>query len=240
MSKIFGGSKSKSQSTQSSRQESSNQAYPAMQQQFTPVMENANTGSDWLRKLLGGDGEGFNNYLDATGYDFARDRGEGAITSMFGSKGLRNSGSAMKSLSEFNQGLKGQRSNDYVNQLMGLTNTGFQAGGAISGAGNKSLGTSTGQSTGSSVSHEGIAKTLMAGASMVAASDSRLKKDIKRLGTLENGLGVYEFMYINDKGPFVGVMADEVKTIQPDALGPIVDGYMTVDYSKIEGIENVA
>ena len=38
-----------------------------------------------------------------------------------------------------------------------------------------------------------------------------------------------------DHVPDRGVLADEVAEIQPEAMGPRVNGYMTVDYSKLEG-----
>lgn len=31
----------------------------------------------------------------------------------------------------------------------------------------------------------------------------------------------------------IGVMADEVAKLQPEALGPTVDGFATVDYAKL-------
>lgn len=81
-----------------------------------------------------------------------------------------------------------------------------------------------------------------------AASDRRLKKNVFRIGTFEDGLPVYSFTYINPPSlavaalmpaqrggdpTVVGVMADEVAQKRPWALGPVVDGYMTVDYGKL-------
>lgn len=60
-------------------------------------------------------------------------------------------------------------------------------------------------------------------------SDRKLKKDIKRVGTLDNGLPVYLFRY-KAGGPMqIGVMADEVEKIFPDAVME-VGGYKYVDY----------
>ncbi len=70
-------------------------------------------------------------------------------------------------------------------------------------------------------------------------SDRRCKRDIQWLDNLPSGLGVYRFSYIwddADADPHIGVMADEVARIVPEALGPIVDGYQTVDYSKLQGM----
>ncbi len=64
-------------------------------------------------------------------------------------------------------------------------------------------------------------------------SDRRLKKDIKRIGTLENGLPWYEFRYVwdEDESPVkYGVMSDEVREIRPHAIEVDASGYDKVKY----------
>lgn len=57
------------------------------------------------------------------------------------------------------------------------------------------------------------------GAGLSLLSDRRMKKDIKRIGTLDNGLPVYTFRYKHDPAAVqVGCMADEVKELRPDAV----------------------
>lgn len=63
-------------------------------------------------------------------------------------------------------------------------------------------------------------------------SDIRLKKNIQRIGTRPDGLGVYEFEYTWGGGRQIGLMAQEVLGIYPDAVGQS-GGYLTVDYSKV-------
>lgn len=63
-------------------------------------------------------------------------------------------------------------------------------------------------------------------------SDIRLKKNIQRIGTRSDGLGVYEFEYTWGGGRQIGLMAQEVLGIYPDAVGQS-GGYFTVDYSKV-------
>jgi hypothetical protein len=63
-------------------------------------------------------------------------------------------------------------------------------------------------------------------------SDIRLKKNITRVGTRPDGLGVYEFEYVWGGGRNVGMMAQEVLGVYPDAVGES-GGYLTVDYSKV-------
>jgi|688.fasta_scaffold30662_15 hypothetical protein len=75
--------------------------------------------------------------------------------------------------------------------------------------------------------------TAAAGGSGAAAfSDQRLKKNVKRIGTRKDGLGVYEFDYIWGGARQIGLMAQEVQAVYPDAVSEI-DGFLAVDYSKV-------
>lgn len=95
----------------------------------------------------------------------------------------------------------------------------------------------TGSMSGTSKSSPGLANMLMAGGQMAASiySDRRLKRDIERVGELDDGLGLYRYRYAwDDEGTArMGVMADEVARLVPEALGPVVAGFATVDYSKV-------
>jgi len=65
-------------------------------------------------------------------------------------------------------------------------------------------------------------------------SDIRLKEDIVPLGRLDNGIGVYRFRYRGaDHTAYVGVMAQDVQTIAPDAVSRGRDGYLLVDYDRL-------
>jgi hypothetical protein len=64
-------------------------------------------------------------------------------------------------------------------------------------------------------------------------SDIRLKHDIALLGYLDNGLGFYRFSYIGSNKAYVGVMAQEVQTVMPEAVERGPDGYLTVSYEKL-------
>jgi hypothetical protein len=66
----------------------------------------------------------------------------------------------------------------------------------------------------------------------IAISDRRLKKNIKRIGTHPLGIGLYEFDYLWGQHA-IGVMADEVKSVRPEAVLHHPDGYDMVDYSKL-------
>lgn len=85
---------------------------------------------------------------------------------------------------------------------------------------------------------------LMQGAGAMAKgfgwSDSRMKENVKVLGALESGIPVYSFEYkpefkdIAGHGHFVGVMADDVEKVIPEAVGIASNGYKYVDYTKVK------
>jgi Protein of unknown function (DUF3300) len=64
-------------------------------------------------------------------------------------------------------------------------------------------------------------------------SDIRLKHDIVLIGHLDNGLGFYRFAYNGDDKAYVGVMAQEVQAVRPDAVTRGRDGYLRVYYEKL-------
>lgn len=74
------------------------------------------------------------------------------------------------------------------------------------------------------------------------ASDIRLKTNIERVGEMPDGLGIYDYDYLPIEGRIAafmpegrqrGVMAHEVAVLRPEALGPVIDGYATVNYSAL-------
>ena len=82
---------------------------------------------------------------------------------------------------------------------------------------------------------DSIMKGIGTAASAASAfSDRRLKKDVEHVGTLPDGLPVYEYNYVWGGERQRGVMADEVATFRPWALGPQRHGFATVDYAKLE------
>ena len=64
-------------------------------------------------------------------------------------------------------------------------------------------------------------------------SDIALKHDIMLLGHLNNGLGYYRFVYNGSDRAYVGVMAQEVQTVRPDAVTRGHDGYLRVYYDRL-------
>jgi outer membrane immunogenic protein len=64
-------------------------------------------------------------------------------------------------------------------------------------------------------------------------SDVRLKRDIVLVARLEDGLGLYRYRYLWSDTVYVGVMAQEVAFVHPDAVVEGPDGYLRVNYSRL-------
>jgi hypothetical protein len=62
-------------------------------------------------------------------------------------------------------------------------------------------------------------------------SDRRVKTNIKRVGTLDNGLPVYTYQYIGNETVHMGLMAQEVELLHPEAVEEI-HGIKAVHYDK--------
>jgi hypothetical protein len=64
-------------------------------------------------------------------------------------------------------------------------------------------------------------------------SDIRLKHGIVLLGRLANGIGFYRFSYNGSNKMYVGVMAQEVEAVMPQAVARGRDGYLRVYYDQL-------
>ncbi len=64
-------------------------------------------------------------------------------------------------------------------------------------------------------------------------SDMRLKHAIVLLGRLDDGLGYYRFVYNGGHTAYVGVMAQEVQNVAPEAVMRGADGYLRVSYDLL-------
>jgi hypothetical protein len=64
-------------------------------------------------------------------------------------------------------------------------------------------------------------------------SDIALKHDVVLLGHLDNGLGFYRFSYNGSQTAYVGVIAQEVQPVMPQAVARGRDGYLRVFYDRL-------
>ena len=107
---------------------------------------------------------------------------------------------------------------------------------------------SSGYGTTTSKSSGGMFDSLLGagalvGSAAIKASDERLKKNKHKIGEIDDGLGLYSYQYkpeVDPSGaPQIGVMAQEVEQKRPDALGPEIGGFKTVNYGAL-GQPNLA
>jgi hypothetical protein len=96
--------------------------------------------------------------------------------------------------------------------------------------GSNSTGTST--TTKTPGAWDVISGLLGTAASAAKFSDRRLKTDIKRVGTLDNGLPVYTFRYHGMPQVHMGLMAQDVEASNPDAVELHESGFKMVHYDK--------
>ncbi len=112
---------------------------------------------------------------------------------------------------------------DALNGLMGIIGTN-NWGSSSSGASTTTKTPSAFEVIGGLLGAAGSAKSLF--------SDRRLKTDIKRVGALDNGLPVYSFRYHGMPQVHIGLMAQDVERVDPDAVSLHESGFKMVDYDK--------
>jgi hypothetical protein len=74
------------------------------------------------------------------------------------------------------------------------------------------------------------------GSGALILSDRRLKTGVARVATLPSGLGLYRYRYLWSDIEHVGVMAQEVRDVTPEAVVAGTDGFLRVDYQML-GLE---
>jgi len=137
------------------------------------------------------------------------------------------------------QPLIGQQSQNIFNalQLGQSSAAGTGAGALSSGTQIAELNTQIGNALAAGgvgaaqAQQQGAQNLLSTGAGIAGAifSDRRLKTDIKRVGELDNGQGVYTYKYVGSDLTVMGVMADET---DPSAVIE-VNGYHAVKYGEL-------
>lgn len=97
--------------------------------------------------------------------------------------------------------------------------------------------TTTGNSSGTSKTWDPMdtaGKVINAAGTVATAfSDRRLKTDIERIGEREDGLGVYVYRYLWSPVRFIGVMAQEVLKVKPEAVIHTPSGFLAVNYGAL-------
>jgi len=217
-----------------SKSESGNKNLNAINQAFSqPMGQLARQGtqglSSFMGTLTGSDPAGFENFKRSGGYQNMLAEAMRGVQGTAASRGLLASGGTLRAMQDRSGQMANQTFNQYLSQLLGGSQAALGGatnfGGIVSGAGQFSK------------QREGLLSAFGNAAqgmgSMAAASDRRLKDDIELIGRLDDGLGVYRYRYKWEDEPRVGVMADEVAELRPEALGPVIQGFATVYYDRL-------
>lgn len=230
---IFGGG---SKSSEKSHQETGNRNLGLINDLFSGTAGTTGVANQSIMDMLQGtDRSSFDNFRANTGYQDQMDQGISAIQNSAFSGGAGNSGSTMKALTRFGQGLANQSYQGYMDNLFKQGQLGLGAGALLGDAGKYSVG----DSSGSSSKKNGLgAEVGGIGSVLGFLSDRSAKEDIVLLEEIKPGLNLYEFTYKTGGPRMVGVMADEVSKTYPEALGPMQGDYQTVNYSKLAELIN--
>ena len=127
----------------------------------------------------------------------------------------------------------------FVNSAQQATTGGADLLGAAQMGYNAEMGNFNAQQASQANFNQGLMGLGMAG--VMKYSDIRTKENIKNVGWLPNGLPVYEFDYkpkykdIAGHGRFIGVMAQDVELVQPEAVITNADGIKMVNYGVLNG-----
>lgn len=156
----------------------------------------------------------------------------GDLSQQYGQQNLADLGMTAD-LGTLQRSLEAEYLNAYPTQLQLAGNLYSQLSPALY-SGTNMTGTSTAKTSGGWLSGL-LGSGLQAAASTYGGSgwtfsDRRLKSNIVKIGE-KSGLNIYEYDIFGRRER--GVMADEVAKSRPDALGPIVGGYATVNYALI-------
>lgn len=76
-------------------------------------------------------------------------------------------------------------------------------------------------------------RNALATLAMMYFSDRRLKKDLKQISTHKLGIPIYEFSYLWDDIKHVGVMAQDLLKVLPEAVHKHPNGYYMVNYGLL-------
>lgn len=118
--------------------------------------------------------------------------------------------------------------------VLGAYNQQYQGQLAAYNAANQNSAAATGGLFGLAGTLGGAA--MRYGPGLVAAiSDARLKQDVERIGTTDNGLPWYSFRYVWDDVHREGLMAQDVLAVKPNAVITMPSGFYAVNYAEALG-----
>lgn len=232
--------------------------YTAGLQPYLTNFNNSQAGTNTLADALGLNGSAGNArattaFENNPGFQFQKQQGDDAINAASAANGTLNSGTQLKALSDYNQGLAGTSWQNYIQNLMPYLGAANSAAGGIGslyaglgtglnnsfqGQGNAAYGanTSIGNANANAelANYNASGNLLNAGMNLAQGlfgfSDERLKDDIEPVGELYDGQTVYRYRFKGDKRHQIGLIAQEVEEHEPDAVKELVGDIKGVNY----------
>lgn len=196
---------------------SKNKAFPALNSALMPaVTGGVNALNDLSSELSGG----FDAYKKNAGFDFALNQLMRGTTGGAAAGGMLRSGATGNAIADRLGNVVNTFYDNYLNKKAIPAQLGLGAAGTLAGAGQVSK------------SQGGLLPAIGG-----LFSDRRLKENIRPVGKLDNGLTVYAYNYIDGGATHIGLMADEVEAVHPEAVASaqtfFSEGtYSVVDYDK--------
>ena len=71
-------------------------------------------------------------------------------------------------------------------------------------------------------------------ASIYAASSKKLKDNIVKIGKSISGYNIYKFNYKGNSKKYIGVIAEEIQQLKPEAVRMLPNGYLGVNYNLLD------
>jgi hypothetical protein len=135
---FFGASSAADKQAQAAAQALAFQKYVfgVNQGNLNPFIQTGQAANASLANIYGLNGSGTPNYsafLNSPDYQGAFNQGQNATQNLLSAKGDLLSGGGLTALTNWGQGLASQQFGNYYNRLLGLSQLGVQAGGALAG-----------------------------------------------------------------------------------------------------------
>ena len=165
----------------------------------------------------------FANSAQQQGFDQSSQARQRAMAEMLQRRG--------QPLNELNALLSGQQVG--MPQMPSFNPGGLAQAPNFSGAAQNQYGAALDASNASNASTTGAMNGAMGLASLFMLSDKRLKKDIMHVFTLPNKIKVYKYRFVGSDRMELGVLAQEVQEIMPDAVAVDSHGFLRVNYDKV-------
>jgi hypothetical protein len=135
-------------------------------------------------------------------------------------------------MDQYNNNLLGvdqQRAGSLFGLIPGLAPTQLDVQGTINTGASINQSNAANAQSGQNAMYQALGSMASSAASIW--SDRRVKTDVERVGTLDNGLPVYAYRYIFGGPMQIGVMAQDVEVVNPQAVAEI-GGIKHVNYAE--------